>query len=137
MTGLRRGELANLQPRHLDFSKLKLMVVGGKGAKDRVVPLHPSLAPKLRELCESKRSDERVFGLIGKSIGSKFYEWSRKAGVDLHAHSMRHYFATSLVERGANIRAVQELLGHTNLNTTQVYLAVTGRHLEEAISLLA
>ena len=54
----------------------------------------------------------------------------------LHTHSFRHYFATSLVEKGANIRAVQELLGHSNLNTTQVYLSVTASHLEEAIELL-
>lgn len=56
--------------------------------------------------------------------------------MDLHTHSFRHYFATSLVEKGANNKAVQELLGHTNLNTTQVYLSVTGSHLEEAIGLL-
>ena len=54
----------------------------------------------------------------------------------MHTHSFRHYFATSLVEKGANIRAVQELLGHSNLNTTQVYLSVTASHLEEAIELL-
>ena len=56
--------------------------------------------------------------------------------MDLHTHSFRHYFATSLVEKGANNKAVQELLGHTNLNTTQVYLSVAANHLEEAIGLL-
>ena len=54
----------------------------------------------------------------------------------IHTHSFRHYFATTLVEKGANIRVVQELLGHSSLNTTQVYLSVTAKHLEEAIALL-
>ena len=135
-TGMRRDELANLQPHHIDFAALKVMVVGGKGAKDRVIPMHSRLVPILKELCEAKGPGERVFGLKGKSIGSKFYVWAKKAGVDLHPHSLRHYFATTLLERGANIRAVQELLGHANLNTTQVYLSVTGKHLEDDINLL-
>ena len=54
----------------------------------------------------------------------------------IRTHSSRHYFATTLVEKGANIRVVQELLGHSSLNTTQVYLSVTANHLEEAIGLL-
>ena len=66
----------------------------------------------------------------------KIKEWADKAGVSIHTHGFRHYFATTLVEKGANIRVVQELLGHSNLNTTQVYLSVTANHLEEAIGLL-
>ena len=83
-----------------------------------------------------KRPNDLVFGLNYRSLGTKIRGWANKAGVDLHTHSFRHYFATSLVDKGANIRAVQELLGHTNLNTTQVYLAVTGKHLVDAINLL-
>ena len=135
-TGLRRGELANLRPRDVDFEASRLTVRVGKGAKDRVIPLQRGLTSKLSSLCRGKAPDEPIFGLSGKGISSKFYVWAKKAGVDLHAHSFRHYFATTLVERGANIRAVQELLGHASLNTTQVYVAVTGRHLEDAIQLL-
>ena len=74
--------------------------------------------------------------LLPRSIGNKFREWSKSAGVDLHTHSFRHYFATTLVEKGANIKVVQELLGHTSLATTQVYLSVKADHLEDAIQLL-
>ena len=135
-TGLRRSELANLLVKHVNFDQRRLTVVGGKGSKDRVIPLMPDLTLTLKTVCIDKLQDERVFGLNYRSLGNKLREWATKAGVDLHTHSLRHYFATRLVERGANIRAVQELLGHTSLNTTQVYLAVTGKHLEDAISLL-
>ena len=136
LTGLRRSELANLRVRDINFAAPRLMVVGGKGNKDRIVPLVPSLSQDLQQLCTDKRPNETVFGLTSRSVGMKFYIWAKKAGVDLHTHSFRHHFATRLVDRGANIRAVQELLGHSSLTTTQVYLSVTGRHLEEAIKLL-
>ena len=136
-TGLRRSELANLRVRDLDFGALRLKVVDGKGGKDRVVPLLPTLAESLRKLCAGKERDERVFGLSPVGLGMKIHTWAKKVGVQLNTHSFRHHFATTLVERGANLRAVQELLGHSNLNTTQLYVAVTGKHLDDAIKLLA
>jgi site-specific recombinase XerD len=87
-------------------------------------------------LCSDKDADASVFGLNYRSLGMKIKEWANKAGVPIHTHSFRHYFATKLVEKGANIRVAQELLGHSSLNTTQVYLSVTANHLEEAIGLL-
>ena len=54
----------------------------------------------------------------------------------MHAHSLRHKFATDLLERGADLKIVQELLGHENLSTTQVYLAVTSERMREAVNLL-
>ena len=71
-----------------------MKVVGGKGEKDRVIPLLHSLGAKLKEFCSSKHPNERVFGLNARSLGMKFYIWAKKAGVDLHAHSFRHHFAT-------------------------------------------
>ncbi len=135
-TGLRRSELANLLVANIDFKASRLMVVNGKGNKDRVIPLLPSLTTRLKQLCIGKRPNETVFGLKARSLGMKFYVWAKKAGVPLHTHSFRHYFATTLVEKGASVRVVQELLGHSNLNTTQVYLSVTANHLEDAIGLL-
>ena len=98
--------------------------------------IHTDLAERLTRLVEGKAGDDSVFGLLPRSIGNKFREWSKSAGVDLHTHSFLHYFATTLVEKGANIKVVQELLGHTSLATTQVYLSVKADHLEDAIQLL-
>ena len=66
----------------------------------------------------------------------KIKERVDKAGVPIKAHSLRHYFATNLMERGANIKQVQELVGHESLATTQIYLSLMADHLENAIQLL-
>ena len=135
-TGMRRSELANLLVSHINFESNRLVVVAGKGSKDRIIPIGNRLTLDLKMLCSDKQADESVFGLNYRSLGMKIKEWADKAGVPIHTHSFRHYFATTLVEKGANIRVVQELLGHSSLNTTQVYLSVTANHLEEAIGLL-
>ena len=136
MTGMRRGELANLRIRDLSFETNRIFVRKGKGDRDRVIPMHQKLQDNLNILCEGGKPDERVFQMLPRSLGMKFHVWAKKAGVPLHTHSFRHYFATKLVEKGANIRVVQELLGHSSLSTTQVYLSLTANHLEEAIGLL-
>ena len=135
-TGMRRSELANLLVSHISFESNRLVVVAGKGSKDRITPIGNSLTLDLKMLCSDKEAEERVFGLNYRSLGMKMKEWADKAGVPIHTHSFRHYFATTLVEKGANIRVVKELLGHSSLNTSQVYLSVTAGHVEEAIELL-
>jgi len=83
------------------------------------------------------KPSEKVFKLTAPSISMKIKNFARKAGLEyFHAHSMRHKFATDLLERGADLKVVQELLGHENLSTTQVYLAVTSERMREAVNLL-
>jgi len=134
-SGLRRAELANLATKdiHEDF----LVVRAGKGQKDRVVPLVSEIATKLHDFTKGMKPDDNVFNLKATSIGNKIRRFAKKAGLkDFHTHSMRHKFATDLLNRGANIKQVQELLGHARLDTTQVYLAVTGQGLRDAVNLL-
>ena len=135
-TGMRRAELANLLVRHINFGSGSLTVVGGKGSRDRVIPITNKLELALEELCSDKELNNRIFGLTPQSLGLKINDWAKKAGVSIHTHSFRHFFATRLLEKGVNIRVVQELLGHSNLNTTQIYLSVTASHLQEAVELL-
>ncbi|MFC1874358.1 tyrosine-type recombinase/integrase [Chloroflexota bacterium] len=132
-TGMRRSELAELKVRdvHRDF----IMVISGKGERDRMIPLLPDIADRLNGYIRNKQPDEIVFGLVGPSIGNKISVFARKAGLkDIHTHSLRHKYATDLLESGANIRAVQLLLGHSNLATTQVYLGITEESLREAVN---
>jgi integrase len=107
---MRRSELANLEPKdiHADF----LVVVGGKGGKDRVIPLAPAIAQRLQNFIKGMEPSEKVFKLKAACISNKIRQFAKKAGLNgFHTHSMRHKFATDLLERGANIKAVQELLG--------------------------
>ncbi|MFC1914640.1 tyrosine-type recombinase/integrase [Chloroflexota bacterium] len=134
-SGMRRGELANLEVKdvHSDF----MVVRRGKGGKDRMIPLSEQISLRLRWFTKGKKPDQKVFGLKPASITMKIKAFARRAGLDdLHAHTLRHKFATDLLERGADIRSVQELLGHENLSTTQVYLSVTDKRLREAVDLL-
>ncbi len=132
-TRMRRSELAGLKVRdvHKDF----IMVIKGKGEKDRMIPLLPDIARRLGDFTGNRQPDESVFGLTGPSIGNKISIFARKAGLnDIHTHSLRHKYATDLLESGANLRAVQQLLGHSDLATTQVYLAITDESLRDAVN---
>jgi len=134
-TGLRRSELANLEAKdiHPDF----LVVRNGKGGKDRVIPLVASIAQRLKNFTQGMKPEEKVFKLKAVCISNKIRQFAKKAGLDgFHAHTIRHKFATDLLERGANIKQVQELLGHENLATTEVYLSVTDQGKRDAINLL-
>ena len=134
-TGLRRSELANLEVK--DVYVDLIIVRGGKGNKDRMIPLTVDLAKRLRGFISNKKPFEKVFGLGGPTLGMKVKQFARRAGLhDFHTHSLRHKFATDLLEAGVNIRVVQALLGHQNLNTTEVYLSITDQSLFEAVKLL-
>lgn len=109
-TGMRRSELAALEPKdvHSDF-----LIAHGKGKKDRVIPLLPAMAMRLHNFVRGMAPGEKIFKLKDVSIGNKIRLFALKAGLaTFHTHTMRHKFATDLVEKGADIRSVQELLGH-------------------------
>jgi integrase/recombinase XerD len=134
-TGLRRTELTNLEPRdiHPDF----LLVRNGKGAKDRIVPLSPVIATRLHNFTRDMAPTEKVFKLKPASLTVKIKVFAKKAGLsNLHTHSLRHKCAQDLLEAGADVKVVQQLLGHSNLATTSVYLSTTDKRMREAVALL-
>ncbi len=133
-TGMRRGELANLEP--VDIHDDILVVRSGKGKKDRSIPLLPEMSLRLKEFTKDMAPHEKVFKLTGPSIGNKIRLFGKKAGVNIHTHSLRDKFGTDLLEVGANIRQVQTLMGHNNLSTTESYLALKDGSLQEAIEKL-
>lgn len=128
--GLRVSELCNLRVSDVSFSPAFVRILMGKGRKDRIVPLNNSLSNKLkRYITESnKQSDQFLFGGEGKMHPSTVFRIVRKYASlcnikkRVHPHTLRHSFATHLLQRKVNIRVVQELLGHANLSTTSTYL---------------
>ena len=96
-TGMRRAELADLRVRDVDLQRCRVKVVAGKGNKDRVIPIGIELCEMLAGVCAELGEDERVFGMNKRSLGVFVRKWATKAGVNLHTHSFRHYFASTLV----------------------------------------
>ncbi len=133
-TGARRSEVVGLRVCDVDFSR-RLISLHGKGQKDRMIPMHDRIIYPLRQMCAGKAAGQSVFGVSEQVLYRAVRGLSRRVGLHgFHPHSTRHYFASRLLEKGADIRAVQELLGHEDLNTTAVYLSVTARRLESAVA---
>jgi site-specific recombinase XerD len=142
-SGLRTDEVVHLLPRNIDSQRMLIRVEQGKGKKDRQVMLSPSLLEELRScwrryapkcyLLEGKRPGQPI---DATSIQRAFRAARERAGVQKRVtpRSLRHAFATHLVERGTNLRVVQALLGHQSLNTTAVYVHLAKTWLNEVKS---
>ncbi len=120
----------------IDIERQVLVVRQGKGAKDRVIPLSKNTCNKLSDYVKDREKDSSLFGLAAASISGKIRTFATKARVDIHTHSLRDYFATTLSEKGATIREIQSLLGHANLTHTERYTLHTDKHLKDAIELI-
>lgn len=132
--GLRIGEIATLRVKDIDSKSMRIFVRAGKGKKDRYTLLSSECLCTLREywsIYRPKHPEGWLFlGTFGKNhitdaaIGNAFDKWSSHAGItkNVSMHSLRHGFATHLLEDGADIFQIKELLGHASLNSTAVYL---------------
>jgi integrase/recombinase XerC len=131
-SGLRIGELCNLRPSDVDL-RGGSVTVWGKGGKQRVVPITPPAADALRALLATDPPiDDAVFrNGRGKRLTPRDARriLDRRALAPTHPHALRHTFATHLLDGGADLRAVQELLGHADLSTTQHYTHVSKERL--------
>jgi integrase len=136
-TGLRRTELANLRVGDIHLDQGILIIRAGKGEKDGVVPLNDKISALLSAYIKNMNPEQSLFGLKPSTISGKFEWFSRKAGVKLHCHSLRHRFGTRLIEAGANPEAVRRLMRHESLNVTQKYLSLSDKGLKEAVELLS
>lgn len=131
-TGLRMNELRNIKLTDIDSKSYQIKVVTGKGGKDRFTILPRHLLEPLRNYY--KASKPRVYLFEGQHKGSPMHERSiqhfmqtyiTKIGLgnlDYSAHTLRHSFATHLLDSGTDIHTIKELLGHSNLTTTMIYL---------------
>lgn len=135
-TGLRIGEVANLRVEDIDSKRMRIFVRKGKGNKERYTILPQASLEMLRKYWKmygrKNRRGERVFlnetgGEISTySIRTQFRKYREKAKLDKKyvVHSLRHSFATDLIERGAGIIQVKELMGHSNIRSTMEYIHI-------------
>ena len=147
-TGVRRAELTHLKVSDIDSQRMVIHVQGGKGRKDRDVMLSPKLLEELRKHWQRLRRKPRVWLFPGnhdhgadhpidtKTVWHACQQAVQRAGIQksVHPHSLRHCFATHLLEAGADLRTIQILLGHNDLKQTARYLHLSQRHLHAAAS---
>ncbi|MDE9456931.1 tyrosine recombinase XerC [Xenorhabdus bovienii] len=139
--GLRLSELVGLDCRHLELESGEVWV-HGKGSKERKVPVGRIALEWLQRWLEMREwfepEDNAVFistksgkRISARNVQKRFEQWGVRQGVNshIHPHKLRHSFATHILESSGDLRAVQELLGHANLSTTQIYTHLDFQHL--------
>lgn len=147
-SGLRRAELLALDWDDIDLDRRLIRVRKAKGGRQRVVPIHPALAPLfLAYLTTRSPLDDRALfvGVQGRRLTATILaqtsrRYAQVAGVTqrkrITPHTLRHVFASELLGAGANLRQIQELLGHKHLDSTQRYTRVTAHQLHGAVKRL-
>lgn len=142
-TGMRRSELAHLKVGDIDSQRMIIRVVAGKGGKDRDLPLSPTLLETLREYWRWRKPKLYMFPtrtlgrrldqpISDKTVWIACSEAARRAGINKRVtpHTLRHSWATHWLEAGTDLRTIQVLLGHGDLETTAQYLHLSRRHLQ-------
>jgi integrase/recombinase XerD len=142
-TGMRRSEVAHLKVGDIDSQRMIIRVLAGKGGKDRDLPLSPTLLETLREYWRWRKPKLYLFPtrtrglpveepISDKTVWIACNEAARRAGISKRVtpHTLRHSWATHLLEAGTDLRTIQVLLGHGDLETTAQYLHLSRRHLQ-------
>ena len=132
-TGARVSELLNITPQDIEFHNQVVNITKAKGGKQRRVLLDEETLKLLSEYMSSPiiPEDRPICGIKRCQVHTLVRKYGRMIGVEVHPHTFRHSFAIHLVRSGMDLRRVQLLLGHSNLNTTQVYLRFDDQDLQE------
>jgi integrase/recombinase XerD len=140
-SGLRLGECVSLKPYHIESGRMKVRVEQGKGKKDRYTILSQRALALLREYYQVCRPKSWLFeGWYGhmhpRTIGKVVTDAARKANINkrVSPHTLRHSFATHLLEQGVSLQVIQQLLGHSDIKTTAIYTHVSSVLLDKVIS---
>lgn len=137
--GLRINECINIKLSDIDSSRMLIKIVQSKGKKDRYVQLSPKLLELLRIYYKSHKPKEYLFQgqfkdeYSARSIQNILKRALNKCNIKkrITAHSLRHSFATHLVEQGTDIRIIQEILGHKDIRTTQIYTHISSANISK------
>jgi integrase/recombinase XerD len=139
-TGLRLSECVNLKYSNIDLSDGIGWVRSGKGSKDRIFIISEIFKKDLLHYIENTKPNTKgyIFLVNGKKMSTRGIQYviktaANRAGIDkdVHVHTLRHSFATHLLENGVDIRKIQKLLGHSNLQTTQIYTQVSSEEIKK------
>jgi integrase/recombinase XerD len=138
--GFRVSELVNLKVKDLNFEEKIGSVRQGKGKKDRIFNIPEFLLEDLKVQAEKQKQEKKEYLFSGprdklteRNLQKIISKAGKRAGInkDVHCHTLRHSFATHLLENGTDIRKIQELLGHADLSTTQIYTHISREELKK------
>lgn len=147
--GLRVSEVVSLKNKSINYQE-KIVTIFGKGAKERIIPIDEyaikfliKYIVEVREKIKNSKNSPYLFlNLKGKPLTRQYFfleikKYAEQCGIEknISPHTLRHSFATHLLENGANIRTVQRMLGHTNAETTQIYTHLSNKTLHKAYDL--
>ena len=153
--GLRVSEVVNLKPGDLNLTKRKLRIVNGKGGVDRDLIIPVYTAEILKEWKKAKPKNSRYFftTIKDKNQGNRFdsskgsqlsvryiqfmvKRYGERAGInkDITPHTLRHTFATDFIRQGQNVMKLKKILGHSDISTTQIYVTLANKDIEEAMN---
>jgi integrase/recombinase XerD len=152
--GLRVSEVVNLKPGHFNLTNRKLRVVNGKGGVDRDLIIPEYTTELLKEWKKAKPKNSQYFfttikekngGQFSSSKGSQLSvryiqfmvkRYAKKAGIDkdITPHTLRHTFATDFIRQGQNVMKLKKILGHSDISTTQIYVTLANKDIEEAMN---
>lgn len=146
--GLRMNELLNLKWTDIDRSAGVIHIRNGKGGKDRDVMLPEKLISELTKYYRTHKPTPKVYVVEGvgnriqysaTSVNALLNTWAKRAGIKKHvsAHMLRHSFATHLLDAGTDMVKIQELMGHNNSKTTQIYAKISTKHISKTPSPLS
>ena len=133
-TGCRRSELEEIKVADLNLEECKVFIRSGKGDKDRHVLIDPKTAELLGEFVYGRALEDPIFDIEDKQINRVVRKWGKKVGINqryeamgrhFSAHALRHAFASQLLKNGADLRHVQEMLGHSSVKTTEIYTRIS------------
>lgn len=152
--GLRVSEVSNLKPQDINLTKNKLRIVGGKGGVDRdlIIPFYTS--ELLKEWWKARPKGSKYFFTTIKDIKSGYFttkkgnqmsirniqvmvkKYSKRAKIkkNISPHTLRHTFGTTFIRQGGNVMHLKEILGHRDISTTQIYITLALKDVEEAMS---
>jgi len=135
-SGLRVSEIVNLRKQDLNFNENTGWVRGGKGGKDRMFIFSSKLAKKLEKFINKNQDWDYLFSknnpLTTRNIQKLVQNTTKKANIEksVHPHTLRHSFATHLLDAEVDLRKIQELLGHSSIATTQIYTHISNEQLK-------
>lgn len=138
--GLRKSELLNLKLTDVDIENLTIFVRWGKGKKDRIIPMSHTLAQSLTEYLRERKEHRVVCSeffatyrgkckIDDRSLTLLVNELKKASKLQFSVHKLRHTFATLMIEGGCDIYSLSEMMGHTDISTTTIYLSVSAEHL--------